>query len=248
MAKAKKTDKQDGAKVESMADYPPLEFITTGVPEIDAMVHGYAKGRVTEIFGKTGVGKSTLMMYMLAAISQDHKVLYIDAENALNIEWLKGIGADPTKVDFSTCSVLEDVGQLILDSLNTYQVIILDSVAQTITRTEAQSDIGDHVVGVKGKVMNSIFSRRLPEIVAKSNCALILINQLRDSFSMYGGPTYTPGGKAIGYAASLRLQLNTVKSDLVVKDKVKVGHNVTVTTIKTKQSKPHAETRFFLKY
>jgi len=248
MAKAKKTDKQDGAKVESMDNYPPLEFITTGVPEIDKMVHGYAKGRVTEIYGKKSVGKSTLMMYMLAAISKDHKVLYIDAENALNIERLRQLGADPTKVDFSTCSILEDIGQLILDSLNKYEVIILDSVAGTITRTEAQSEIGDHVVGVKGKVMNSIFSRRLPEVVAKSGCALILINQLRDSFSMYGEPTYTPGGKAIEYAASLRLQLNTVKADLVIKDGVKIGHKVTVTTTKTKQSMPYAETKFLLKY
>jgi recombination protein RecA len=231
-----------------MANYPPLEFITTGVPEIDAMVHGYAKGRITEVYGKKSVGKTTMMLYMLAAISKSHKVLYIDAENAMNIERLLELGADASKIDFSTNSVLEDIGQLILDNLTKYDVIILDSVAGTITRTEAQSDIGDHNVGVKGKVMNSIFNRRLPEVVAKSGVALILINQLRDSFSMYGESTYTPGGKAIEFAASLRLYLNTTKSAIISKDGEKVGHKVTVLTTKTKQSKPWAETTFTLNY
>ena len=96
--------------------------------------------------------------------------------------------------------------------------------------------------------MNSIFSRRLPEVVAKSGCTLLLINQLRDSFSMYGEPTYTPGGKAIEYAASLRLQLNTVKADLIVKDKETIGHSVEVKVTKSKVSRPHVTTKFRLLY
>lgn len=245
MAKEKETS---GARIESMADYPPVTFIQSGVKEIDAMTGGYPIGRITEIYGKKSVGKSTLMAYMLAAISQDNKTLYIDSENAVNVERLIELGANLENIDFSTTSVLEDVGQLILDNLTKYKVIILDSVAGTITRTEAQSDIGDHVVGVKGKVMNSIFSRRLPEVVAKSGCTLLLINQLRDSFSMYGEPTYTPGGKAIEYAASLRLQLNTVKADLITKDKEVVGHKVEVKVTKSKVSKPHLTTKFQLLY
>ena len=234
--------------IQSMEDYPPVTFITSGVKEIDALVGGYPRGRITEVYGKKSVGKTTLMMYMLAAISQDNKVLYIDAENALNVGRLEELKANMKNIDFSTSSVLEDIGQIILDNLTKYDVIILDSVAGTITRTEAQSDIGDHVVGVKGKVMNSIFSRRLPEVVAKSGCTLLLINQLRDSFSMYGEPTYTPGGKAIEYAASLRLQLNTVKADLIIKDKETIGHNVEVKVTKSKVSKPHVTTKFKLLY
>ena len=234
--------------IQNIADYPPVTFITSGVKEIDELTGGYPRGRITEIYGKKSVGKTTLMMYMLAAISQDNKILYIDAENALNVGRLEELQANMKNIDFSTSSVLEDIGQIILDNLTKYDVIILDSVAGTITRTEAQSDIGDHVVGVKGKVMNSIFSRRLPEVVAKSGCTLLLINQLRDSFSMYGEPTYTPGGKAIEYAASLRLQLNTVKADLIVKDKETIGHKVNVKVTKSKVSKPHLETKFKLLY
>lgn len=234
--------------INKMENYPEVKFITSGVAEIDEMTGGYPRGRITEIYGKKSVGKTTLMMKMLAAISQDNKVLFMDAENALNKTRLVELGANISNIDFTTTSILEEIGQLILDNLNKYEVIILDSVAGTITKTEAQSEIGDHVVGVKGKVMNSIFTRRLPEVVAKSGCTLLLINQLRDSFSMYGENTYTPGGKSIEYAASLRLQLNTVKKDLIIKEGVKVGHKVTVTVSKTKISKPHTETQFILMY
>lgn len=243
-----KTKTESAASIQSIESYPPVTFITSGVAEIDELTGGYPRGRITELYGKKSVGKTTLMTYMLAAISKDNKILFIDAENALNVERIIALGANTKNIDFSTSSVLEDIGQLILDNLNKYDVIILDSVAGTITRTEAQSDIGDHVVGVKGKVMNSIFSRRLPEVVAKSGCTLLLINQLRDSFSMYGEPTYTPGGKAIEYAASLRLQLNTVKADLIVKDKETIGHKVTVTVTKSKVSRPHLTTQFRLIY
>lgn len=246
MAKASKAAEEP--TINKMENYPEVKFITSGVAEIDEMTGGYPRGRITEIYGKKSVGKTTLMMKMLAAISQDNKVLFMDAENALNKTRLVELGANISNIDFTTTSILEEIGQLILDNLNKYEVIILDSVAGTITKTEAQSEIGDHVVGVKGKVMNSIFTRRLPEVVAKSGCTLLLINQLRDSFSMYGENTYTPGGKAIEYAASLRLQLNTVKKDLIIKEGVKVGHKVTVTVTKTKISKPHAETQFILMY
>jgi protein RecA len=240
--------KTENNLIQSMEEYPPVTYITSGVKEIDALYGGYPRGRITEIYGKKSVGKTTLMTYMLAAISKDNKILYIDAENSLNIERIRALGANTGNIDFSTSSVLEDIGQLILDNLSKYDVIILDSVAGTITKTEAQSEIGDHVVGVKAKVMNSIFNRRLPEIVAKSGCTLLLINQLRDSFSMYGEPTYTPGGKSIEFAASLRIQLNTVKADLIIKDREIIGHKVQVKVTKSKIGKPHLSTTFKLLY
>lgn len=244
---AKATKKQE-IEIHSMEDYPELEFITSGVDEIDAVTGGYPKGRITEVYGKKSVGKTTLMMFMLAKISQKNKILFIDAENALNKTRLVELGANLKYIDFSTTSILEEIGQLILDNVKKYDVIILDSVAGTITKTEAQSEIGDHNVGVKGKVMNSIFSRRLPEIIAESGCTLLLINQLRDSFSMYGERQYTPGGKSIEYAASLRIQLNTISSDRVMDGKEQVGHWVTATVTKSKVSKPHVETRFKITY
>lgn len=240
--------KDEPQLIQSMDKYPEITFIPSGVPEIDKLTGGFPRGRITELYGKKSVGKTTLSMYMLKAISQDYKILFIDAENALNIERLKSIGGDLSNIDFSTTSVLEEIGQLMLDNLNNYDAIILDSIAGTITRTEAASEVGDHNVGNKGKVMNSIFSRRLPELAAKSNCALVLINQLRDSFSMYGEPTYTPGGKAVEYAASLRIYLNTVKADLITKDGKTVGHWVQCQITKSKISPPYMKCRFKIMY
>lgn len=234
--------------IQPMTQYPHLQFITTGVPSIDAICHGFPRGHISEVYGKKSVGKTTLVMLMLAAISRDLKVLFIDAENALNVDRLVELGGDITNIDYSTLSVLEDIGQLILDNIAKYDCIVLDSVASTITVTEMTSAVGDHNVGVKGKVMNSIFNRRLPELLAKTNCALVLINQLRDSFSMYGDKTYTPGGKAIEFSAMLRIELNTLATDRIIKDGVRVGHHVTATVVKSKVGKPHQTARFTITY
>lgn len=248
MATKKTVTTKDQGIIKPMAEYPPVEFITSGVPEIDKATGGFPRGRITEIYGKKSVGKTTLMMFMLAKISDKEKVLFMDAENALNKTRLEDLGANIDNIDFTTTSILEDIGQIMLDNLTKYNVIILDSVAGTITKTESQSEIGDHVVGVKGKVMNSIFNRRLPEVVAKTGCTLLLINQLRDSFNPYGEQQYTPGGKSIEYAASLRIQLNTVSKDKITKEGENIGHWVTATVTKSKVSKPYIETRFKITY
>ena len=234
--------------IKSMDNYPPIEFITTGVKAIDDICGGFPKSRITEIYGKKSVGKTTLIMMMLAAISKDHKVLFIDAENALNVARLEELGADVKNIDFSTESVLDEIGELILANLSKYDAIILDSVAGTIHQSEVTSAVGDHNVGQKGKVMNSIFSRRVPGPLAKTKCALILINQLRDSFNMYGEKTYTPGGKAIEYAASLRIELNTLAADRIKEGSEQIGHFVTAKITKSKVSKPYQTARFKVMY
>lgn len=244
----KATKKSEPQLIKPMEQYPEIEYVTTGVEELDKLFHGFPRGRLTEVYGKKSVGKTTLSMYMLKAISQDHKVLFIDAENALNINRLRDIGGDLKNVDYSTISYLEDIGELIHDNLSKYDVIILDSVAGTITRTEQQSEVGAHNVGNKGKVMNSIFSRRLPELVAKTNCALVLINQLRDSFALYGDKEYTPGGKAIEYGASLRVHLNTLATDRIMDGKTQTGHWVTAKVTKSKISQPYQSARFRIMY
>ena len=240
--------KDEGAVIKPLEEYPDIEFVTSGVKQIDELVGGIPVGRITEVYAKKGVGKSTLTTMMAAALSKDHKVLVIDAENAIDTRRLKEFGVNFDNVDFSTCSVLEEIGQLILDGLGNYKASILDSIAGTITNTEATSQIGDHNVGNKGKVMNSIFSRRLPEQLGNSQCALVLINQLRDSFNLYTDKTYTPGGRAVEYAASLRLELNTYAADRIMDGKQQVGHWVNVKVTKSKVSKPFIHTKFKLIY
>jgi recombination protein RecA len=240
--------KKDDAPIKSMTNYPEVKFVTTGVESLDKICGGFPRGRISEVYGKKSVGKTTLTMLMLAVISKDHKVLFIDAENALNVARMAELGADLSNIDFSTEYVLDDVGELILANMHKYDAIILDSVAGTIGRTEESSTVGDHNVGQKGKVMNSLFSRRIPGPLAKTKCALILINQLRDSFNMYGDKTYTPGGKAIEYAASLRIELNTLAADRITEGKEQVGHWVTAKVTKSKVSIPYRTARFKILY
>jgi recombination protein RecA len=242
------TKKPDEPLIKSMDSYPETKFITTGVPALDKICGGFPRSRITEIYGKKSVGKTTLVMLMLAAISKDHKVLFIDAENALNVSRLAELGAELKNIDFSTEYVLDDVGELILANMAKYDCIILDSIAGTIGRTEQTSDVGEYNVGTKGRVMNSLFSRRVPGPLAKTNCALILINQLRDSFNLYGEKTYTPGGKAIEYAASLRIELNTLAADRIIENGQQVGHNVTAKITKSKISAPYQTARFKILY
>lgn len=234
--------------IKSMEKYPPVEFITSGVEGLDEICGGFPRGRITEVYGKKSVGKTTLVMMMLAAISKDHKVLFIDAENALNVSRLADLGATLKNIDFSTEYVLDDIGELILANMAKYDAIILDSIAGTIGRQEEVSTVGEHNVGTKGKVMNSLFSRRVPGPLAKTKCALILINQLRDSFNMYAEKTYTPGGRAIEYAASLRVELNTLAADRIIENGTQVGHHVTAKITKSKVSAPYKTTRFTINY
>lgn len=240
--------KKDESPIKSMANYPEMEFITSGVESLDNICIGFPRGRITEIYGKKSVGKTTLVMMMLAAISKDHKVLFIDAENALNPARMAELGADLKNIQYSTEYVLDDVGELILANMAKYDCIILDSIAGTIGRTEETSAVGEYNVGTKGRVMNSLFSRRIPGPLAKTKCALILINQLRDSFSMYGDKTYTPGGKAIEYAASLRIELNTLAADRIMDGKEQKGHWVTAKITKSKVSVPYKITRYKVMY
>lgn len=241
--------KKDEPLIKSMASYPEVKFVTTGVESLDKITNGgFPRGRITEIYGRKSVGKTTLVMMMLAAISKDHKVLFIDAENALNPVRMAELGADLKNIQYSIEYVLDDVGELILANVAKYDAIILDSVAGTIGRTEETSTVGDHNVGTKGKVMNSLFSRRIPGPLAKTKCALILINQLRDSFSMYGDKTYTPGGKAIEYSASLRIELNTLAADRITEGGKQIGHHVTAKIVKSKVSAPYQTARFKIMY
>ncbi len=239
--------KKEEPVIQTLDNYPPIEFVSSGVEEIDKVVGGFPRGRISEVYGKKGVGKTTLMLMMLAKISKDCKTLFCDVENALNVPRLVELGGDPAKIDFTSNSVLEELGELILANLGKYDVIIVDSIASTVTKTELDSAVGDHNVGVKAKVLNSIVSRRLPEALAKSRTALVLINQLRDSFTLYT-PPYTPGGRAIEYAASLRLELSTNSKNKIIKDGEQLGHWVDVKVTKSKVSKPHLETKFKLLY
>lgn len=241
--------KVEGLKLKKLSDISDIQFITSGVKEIDETTGGLPRARITEIFGMQGIGKTDLMLQCISKMSLDGKVLYVDVENALNPNRLLEKKANPKNVDISDESTLQDIAQYVTDNVNKYDVIVIDSVAALVPREEANGESGDQFVGLKARLMGQ-WIRQLTPKLGKSNCALVFINQLRDSMIIYGDPQFTPGGKALPYAASLRIKLSTTKSDrLQVKTGEKPkGHKVTFEVVKSRVCTPHLKGQFTLFY
>lgn len=209
-----------------------IKFLETGIKQIDEMTGGFPIRRITEIYGMKGVGKTSLITRLFNA---DAKILYIDTENA--------IVNPPSNVTQVHEYLLENVSEVVDDALGLdYDMIVVDSVASMVPRAEIEGDTGDAHMGLKARLMGQ-WMRRINVKLSKSNTALVFINQERDTMNAYGYQKFTPGGHALPYAASLRLELKTVK-----KDRKEDGHMVTVKVEKSRVCKPHQETRFKLEY
>ena len=233
--------------LKKLSEIGEIQFITTGIDEIDAIVK-FPKARITEIFGMQGIGKTDLMLTCISKISQEGKVLYVDVENALNPDRLKEKNANIQNVDISDESILQDVANFVNSQVNKYDCIVIDSVASLVTREEANGETGDQFVGLKARLMGQ-WMRQLVPVLGKSNCAVVFINQLRESMILYGDPQFTPGGKALPYAASLRIKLSTTKADRIPKKEGGIkGHKVTFEIVKSRVCSPHQKGQFKLIY
>lgn len=213
-------------------DLPPIEFLASGIEEIDVLTKGYPRKRITEMFGLKGVGKTTLMGRIINNLP-NLKVFYVDAENALsnvpeNIHVLN---------DYVIESVQENVEQALSED---YDLIVVDSVAALVPRAELEGD--GWQMGVKARLMNQ-WMRRVNYYLHKSNAALVFINQQRENIGMYGPPKFTPGGQGLGYAASLRLELKSNKTDK--KEKYQL---VTAIVEKSRFDRPYKSVEFKLFY
>jgi recombination protein RecA len=242
----KKAEKTEKPKILKLSEVKQVSFVSSGTKEIDDLTGGFPRARITEISGKQGVGKTSLMAKTLAAMSEKQTVLYIDSENALNPERVKVLGGKLEQVDFSTEYILEDVADLVIASLNKYDIIIVDSVAGLVSKTELEAETGAANVGVKAKRMHN-WVRKMTGKLGKSKTALVFVNQIHQSPNMYT-PTYTTGGTALDYASSLRLELSNNKSDLLGSPGAYTGVWVHVLVTKSKLSQPYVKTKFQLEY
>lgn len=241
----KKTDKLEPLKLIKLSELRPIEFVSWGVPELDAVVK-IPRGRVTELYASKGTGKTTLMTICLAAQSKEAKILYIDSENALNPERVAALGGDLSRIDVSQEYLFENVAELVLERLTQYDLIVVDSVAMMISRTESENDFASHNIGVSAKMAHK-WMRKLIGPLGKSNCALVLVNQVRKGMDMYT-VEYTPGGTAIEYAASLRIKLTSNKADRIIKEGKTTGHKVKFELTKSKISAPYQTGSFKITY
>lgn len=220
------------------SELEPVEFISSGIKEIDGMTGGFPRKRITEIYGMKGVGKTALMSRMLDV---EHTVLYIDTENALvNV---------PENIHVIREYMLEDVSEIVEVALQSdaYDVIVIDSVASMVPRAEIEGETGEAHMGLKARLMGQ-WLRKINPHLNKSKSAVVFINQQRETMSAYGYSKFTPGGHALPYASSLRLELKTVKADRVVKNSETIGHWITVEVEKSRVCRPYQKTRFKLLY
>jgi recombination protein RecA len=217
------------------SDIPPVEFISSGIGEVDEITKGFPRKKITEIYGLKGVGKTYLMSHIVSSLPE-LKICYIDAEG--------GLPTPPDNVEVNNEHQLEAVADIVEEALKNdiYDLIVVDSIASLIPRAEIEGDSGDVHMGLKARLMSQ-WMRRISTYLFKSNTAVVFINQQRESMNPYGPNKFTPGGYAVPYAASLRLELKSNKVD-----KFEGGHWVNVEVEKSRVCKPYQKARFKLIY
>lgn len=247
------------------SEIAPVSFITTGIPEIDAAIKpkkskdvgGFPRGRVSEVYGMEGVGKTSVTLQSIAGMQKAGlKALFIDTENALNVDRAEELGVDLKKLAVSTEAVAEKVIDIVLGYIEQFDVIVIDSLAGMVASAEFDEegleDSGGAFMGLKARIMGQ-FMRKVVKPLNDSKCALIFINQERMNLQPFGKKTFTPGGKAVPYATSLRIELKSNRvADYITKttngETKRIGQWITAHIQKSKVGVPHVETKFKLLY
>jgi recombination protein RecA len=224
-----------------------IEAISTGSLALDIAlgIGGIPRGRITEIYGPESAGKSTLAQHIIAeAQKAGGTAAYIDVEHALDPTYARAIGV---KVDDLLVSQ-PDTGEQALEIAealvrsNAIAIVVVDSVAALVPRAEIEGEMGDSLPGLQARLMSQAL-RKLTSVISRSNTAAIFVNQLREKIGIvFGNPEVTPGGRALKFYSSVRIDIRRIES--IKQGQQVVGNRVRARVVKNKVGPPYRVAEF----